>query len=77
MMYKDAKLSTKDMYTVYSDLKGDLEGMDQRILFQLVQEYGFKDSYIATCKQLNSASNTYYVTIHDNTIPLPIYRGTL
>ena len=39
--------------------------------------YGFEDSYIATCQQLYSASNTYYMTIHGNTIPLPIYRGIL
>jgi len=42
-----------------------------------MKEYGFKDSYIATCQQLYSASNTYYMTIHGHTIPLPIYRGTL
>jgi hypothetical protein len=51
--------------------------MDHRILFQIMEEYGFQNSYIAACKQLYSASNTYYMTIHGNTIPLPIYRGTL
>ncbi len=51
--------------------------MHHRILFQLIKKYGFQDSYIAACKQLYSASNTYYMTIHGNTVPLPIYRGTL
>ena len=51
--------------------------MDHRILVQLVKDYGFQDFYIAACKQLYSASNTYYMTIHGNTVPLPIYRGTL
>ncbi len=51
--------------------------MDHRILFQLKKEYGFQDSYIETCKQLYSASSTYYMTIHGNTDPLHIYRGTL
>ena len=50
--------------------------MDHRILFQIMKEYGFQDSYIDACKQL-SVSNTYYMTIHGNTAPLPIYRGTL
>ena len=54
-----------------------LQGMDHRILFQLMKEYGFQDSYIAACRQLYSASNTYYMTIHGNTAPLPIYRDTL
>ena len=51
--------------------------MDHRILFQLMKEYGFQDSHIAACKQLYSASNTYYMTIHGNTAPLYIFRGTL
>ena len=51
--------------------------MDHRILFQLMEDYGFQDSYIAACKQIYAASDTYYVTIHGNTIPRPIYRGTL
>ena len=42
-----------------------------------MKEYGFQDFYIAACKQLYSASNTYYMTIHGNTAPLFIYRGTL
>jgi len=51
--------------------------MTGKPLFQLMEEYGFQDSYIAACKQLYFASNTYYMTIHGNTIPLSIYRGTL
>jgi hypothetical protein len=42
-----------------------------------MKEYGFQDSYIAACKQLYSASSTYYMTIHGNTAPLSIYKGTL
>jgi hypothetical protein len=77
MMYEDAKISKRNIYTAYSDFKGAFGGMDHRILFQLMREYGFQDSYIAACKQLYSASNTYYMTIHGNTTPLNIYRGTL
>jgi hypothetical protein len=77
MMYEDAKISKRNIYTAYSDFKGAFGGMDHRILFQLMREYGFQDSYIAACKQLYSASNTYYMTIHGNTTPLCIYRGTL
>ena len=71
------KNSKRNVYTAYSDFKGDFEGMDHRILFQLVIEYGFQDCYIAACRQLYSASNTYYTTIHGNNAPLSIYRGTL
>ena len=77
MAYEDAKLSKKNMYTAYSDFKGELGGMDHRILFQIMRDYGFHDSYIATCEQLYAASNTYYMTIHGSTTPLPIHRGTL
>jgi hypothetical protein len=77
MMYEDAKISKRNIYTAYSDFKGAFGGMDHRILFQLMEGYGFQTSYIAACKQLYSASNTYYMTIHGNTTPLPIYRGTL
>ncbi len=76
-MYEDPKLSKKNIYTAYSDFKGAFGGMDYRILFQLMKEYGFHDSYINTCNQLYSASNTYYMTIHGNTLPIPIERGTL
>jgi hypothetical protein len=76
MMYEDAKISKRNIYTAYSDFKGAFGGMDHRILLQLMEEYGFQNSYIAACKQMYSASNTYYMTIHGNTIPLPIYRGT-
>ena len=51
--------------------------MDHRILFQLMEEYGFQNSYISVCKQIYSPSNTYYITIHGNPAPLPIYRDTL
>ncbi len=77
MMYEDAKLSKRNIYTAYSDFNGAFGGMDHRMLFQLMKEYGFQDSYIAACKQLYSASNTYYMTIHGNTAPLSIFRGTL
>ena len=51
--------------------------MDHRILFQLMKEYGFQDSYTAACKQLYSASNTYCMTIHGNTAPPSISGGTM
>jgi hypothetical protein len=42
-----------------------------------MKEYGFQDTYIAACKQLYYASNTYYMTIYGNTASLSIFRGTL
>ena len=33
MMYKDAKLSKKDIYTAYSNFKGAFGGMDHHILY--------------------------------------------
>jgi hypothetical protein len=42
-----------------------------------MKEYGFQDSYINTCNQLYEVSNTYYMTIHGDTSPIPIKRGTL
>ena len=77
MIYEDATISKKNIYTANSDFKGAFGGMDHRILFQLMKDNRFQDSYIAACKQLYSVSNTYYFTIHGNTVPLPIYRGTL
>ena len=77
MMYEDAKISKRNIYKAYSDFNGAFGGMDHLILFQLMTEYGFQDSYIAACKHLYSVSNTYYMTIHGNTAPLFIYRGTL
>ena len=75
-MCEDAKLSKCNIYTAYSDFKGAFGGIDHRILFQIMKDYGFQDSYIATCQQLYAASDTYYMTIHGNTIPIPIPRGT-
>ena len=77
MMYEDANIEKRNIYTAYSDFKGSFGEMDHRILFQFVKKYGFQDSYIAACKQLYAAANTYYTTIHGNTAPLSIYRGTL
>ena len=57
-MYEDAKLSKQNIYTEYSDFKGAFGGMDHRIIFQLMEGYGFHDSYIAACKQLYAASIT-------------------
>ncbi len=42
-----------------------------------MEGYGFQESYIATCRQLYSASSTYYMTIHGNTAPIHIHKGTL
>ncbi len=50
MMYEDAKISKRSIYIAYSDFKGAFGGMDHMILFQLIKEYGFQDSYIAACK---------------------------
>ena len=50
MMYEDAKISKRNIYTAYSNFKGAFGGMDHRVLFQLMEEYGFHDSYIAACK---------------------------
>ena len=57
-MYEDKKKSKRTIYTAYSDFKGAFGGMDHHILFHLMKEYGFQDSYIAACTQLYSASNT-------------------
>ena len=46
MMHEDAKISRRNIYTAYSDFKPP----DHRILFQLMEEYRFQDSYIAACK---------------------------
>ena len=50
MMYEDAKISKRNIYAAYSDLKGAFGGIDHRILFQLMKEYGFQDSYIIARK---------------------------
>jgi hypothetical protein len=76
-MYEDAKLFKNNIYTAYSDFKGAFGCMYHRMLFQIMRDYGFQDSYITTCEQLYAASNTYYMTIQGNTNPIPIYRGTL
>ena len=73
MMCEDANISKRNIYTGYSNLKGAFGGMDHRILFQVMEEYGFIDSYIAACKHLYSASNTYYMTIHGYTAPQSIF----
>jgi hypothetical protein len=39
MIYEDAKISKRNIYTTYSDFKGAFGGMDHRILFQLMKEY--------------------------------------
>jgi hypothetical protein len=40
-----------------------------------MKDYGFQDAYIATCQQLYSS--TYYMTIHGNAVPLPVYRRNI
>ena len=76
-MYEDAKLYKNNIYTAYSYFKGLFGGMDHLILFHITRDYEFQDSYIAACEQLYAASNTYYMTIHGNTIPIPIYLPTI
>jgi hypothetical protein len=46
MMYEDAMLSTKIIYIAYSDFEGAFGGMDHRILFSTMKEYGFPESYV-------------------------------
>ncbi len=41
MIHKDAKISQRNIYTAYSDFKGAFDGMYRRILFQLMEDYGF------------------------------------
>ena len=41
MMYEDAKMSKKHIYTAYSDFKGDFGGMNHKILFKTTRELGF------------------------------------
>ena len=77
MMYEDAKLSKKTIYTAYSDFKSAFGRMDRRILFQIMRDYGFHDSYITLYQQLYSDSHTYYKIIHGIKIPIPIHRGAL
>ena len=78
MMYEDAKLSQTNIYTRPTRTsRVHSEGWTTGYSSKLMGEYGFQDSYIAACKQLYSASNTYYMTIHGNIIPLYTYRGTL
>ena len=67
----------KKHITAYSDFKGTFGGVDHRIMFQVMKEYGFQDSYINTCKQLYKVSKTYYMTPHGNTFLISIQRGTL
>jgi hypothetical protein len=38
MMYEDANMSKKNIYTAYSDFKGAFGGMDHRILFKTMKE---------------------------------------
>jgi hypothetical protein len=77
MVYEDAKLSKKHIYTAYSDLKGALGGMDHKIIFKTMRELGFPRCCTQTCEQLYWVSGTYYVTPHGNTPTIPIHRGTL
>jgi len=77
MMYEDAKLSKQNILTMYSNFKGAFGGIDHRILFQIMKDNGFQDLYIDTCQHQYSAYTTYYMTIHGNTIPIHIHKGTL
>jgi len=77
MMYEDAKMSKKHIYTAYSDFKGDFGGMDHRILFQTTRDLGFPECYISTCEQLYKVSGTYYMTPRGDTPTICIHRGTL
>jgi len=50
MMYEDAKIYRKHIYTAYSDSKGSFGGMDHRILFQIMRDLGFIEYYRTTCE---------------------------
>jgi len=50
MMYEDSTISKQNIFTAYSDFKGAFGGMNHQILFQLMKEYGFQDSYSAACR---------------------------
>ncbi len=50
MIYEDAKLSRKLIYTAYSDFKGAFGGMDHIIPFQTMRELGFSKCYTSTCE---------------------------
>ncbi len=67
LMYEDAKMSKKHIYTAYSDFKGAYGGMDHIILFKTMRDLGFQECYINTCEQLYKVSGTYYMTPHGNT----------
>jgi hypothetical protein len=43
MVYEDAKLSKKYIYTVYLDFKGAFGGNNHRILFKIMRELGFPE----------------------------------
>ncbi len=77
MIYEDAKMSKKHIYTAYSDFKGAFGGMDHIILFQTMRDLGFPECHTAICEQLYKVSGTYYMTPHENTPTMPIHRGTL
>jgi len=77
MVYEDAKLSKKHIYTAYSDFKRAFGDMIHRILFKTIRELRFPECYTQTCEQLYRVSGTYYVTPHGNTPTIPIHRGTL
>jgi hypothetical protein len=64
MMYEDAKMSKKHIYTAYSDVKGAFGGMDPRILFKTMRDLEFPEGYINTCEELYTVSGTYYMTPH-------------
>ncbi len=48
MMYEDAKMSNKHIYTAYSDFKGAFGGMEHRIIFKTMRDLGFPECYINT-----------------------------
>ena len=77
MVYEDAKLFKKHIYTAYSDFKGAFGGMDHRILFKTMRELGLPECFTQACEQLYRVSCKYYMTPHGNTPRIPIHRGTL
>jgi len=43
MMYEDAKMPRKHIYTTYSDVKGEFGGLDHRIFFRPMRDFGFPE----------------------------------
>jgi hypothetical protein len=75
---EDAKLHNKDLYLMYAEIKGAVNGADHRVMFKHTRELGMPPSFVDTCKQLYEISATNYITasLHTFTLKEALYRGT-